>query len=166
MLDQHLANRAFLVGEESTIADVAIYSYTAHAPEGGSVSFELYPNVRGLARPGGSASRLRIDGSGRRFRERREPLAMQKPRAASRHRSVSQDRPSERVASSNAGEQALQARAGVRDRIERVGRKIIRDFMPDQHRALFAELPFLVIGALDGKDRPWASGCGRPTRLP
>jgi predicted pyridoxine 5'-phosphate oxidase superfamily flavin-nucleotide-binding protein len=57
----------------------------------------------------------------------------------------------------HAGEQALQARAGARDRIERIGRKIIRDFMLDQHRALFAELPFLVIGALDRKDRPWAS---------
>jgi predicted pyridoxine 5'-phosphate oxidase superfamily flavin-nucleotide-binding protein len=57
----------------------------------------------------------------------------------------------------HAGEQALQARAGVRDRIERVGRKIIRDFMPEQHRALFAELPFLVMGALDDTDRPWAS---------
>jgi uncharacterized protein len=57
----------------------------------------------------------------------------------------------------HAGEQALQARAGVRDRIERVGRKIIRDFMPEQHRAFFAELPLLVIGALDGRDHPWAS---------
>jgi uncharacterized protein len=63
----------------------------------------------------------------------------------------------------HAGEQALQARAGVRDRIERIGRKHIRDFMPDQHRAFFAELPFLVIGALDNQDRPWASIlAGRP----
>ena len=30
-----------------TIADVAIYSYTAHAPEG-DVSLEPYPNVRRL----------------------------------------------------------------------------------------------------------------------
>jgi len=57
----------------------------------------------------------------------------------------------------HAGEQALQVRTGVRDRMEQMGRKVIRDFMPDQHRALFAELPFLVVGALDGRRRPWAS---------
>ncbi|MDX1374226.1 MAG: pyridoxamine 5'-phosphate oxidase family protein [Burkholderiales bacterium] len=54
-------------------------------------------------------------------------------------------------------EQALQARLGMRDRIEQVGRRLIRDSMPDQHRAFFAELPFVVIGALDDRDRPWAS---------
>ncbi len=57
----------------------------------------------------------------------------------------------------HAGEQALQARAGVRDRLAQIGRKVIRDAMPDQHRALFAELPFVVVGALDGRRRPWAS---------
>jgi len=55
------------------------------------------------------------------------------------------------------GEQALQTRAGVRDHIERIGRRIIHDSMPDQHRAFFAELPFVVVGALDGRSRPWAS---------
>jgi len=45
VVDPHLATRRFLVGEEPTIADVAIYSYTAHAPEGG-VSLEPYANVR------------------------------------------------------------------------------------------------------------------------
>jgi predicted pyridoxine 5'-phosphate oxidase superfamily flavin-nucleotide-binding protein len=57
----------------------------------------------------------------------------------------------------HAGEQALQTRAGVRDRMAQIGRKVIRDFMPDQHRALFAELPFLAVGGLDGRRRPWAS---------
>ena len=41
----HLATRRFLTGDEPTIADVAMYSYTAHAPEGG-VSLEPYRNVR------------------------------------------------------------------------------------------------------------------------
>lgn len=50
VLDRHLAGRRFLVGEAPTIADVAIYSYTAHANEGG-VSLEHCANVRGwLAR--------------------------------------------------------------------------------------------------------------------
>jgi glutathione S-transferase len=46
-LDAHLEGRQFLVGDTPSIADVAIYSYTAHAPEGG-VSLETYPNVRRL----------------------------------------------------------------------------------------------------------------------
>lgn len=44
-LEAHLDGRQFLVGDTPTIADVAIYSYTAHAPEG-DVSLESYPNVR------------------------------------------------------------------------------------------------------------------------
>lgn len=46
-LNAHLDGRTFLVGDKPSIADVAIYSYTAHAPEG-DVSLEPYPNVRRL----------------------------------------------------------------------------------------------------------------------
>lgn len=46
-LDAHLDGRTWLVGDTPTIADVAIYSYTAHAPEG-DVSLDGYPNVRRL----------------------------------------------------------------------------------------------------------------------
>ena len=46
-LETHMSGREFLVGDTPTIADVAIYSYTAHAPEGG-ISLEPYPNVRRL----------------------------------------------------------------------------------------------------------------------
>ena len=45
IVEPHLATRRFLAGAESTIADVAMYAYTAHAPEGG-VSLEPYRNVR------------------------------------------------------------------------------------------------------------------------
>ena len=44
-LEQGLDGRDWLVGNRPTIADVATYSYTAHAPEG-NVSLEPYPNVR------------------------------------------------------------------------------------------------------------------------
>ena len=44
-IEAHLAERLWLVGERPTIADVAIYSYTAHAPEG-DISLETYPNIR------------------------------------------------------------------------------------------------------------------------
>lgn len=46
-LENHLQGREFLVGDKPSIADVAIYSYTAHAPEG-DVSLASYPNVRRL----------------------------------------------------------------------------------------------------------------------
>lgn len=44
-LEKHLARTTFLTGDDATIADLALYSYTAHAPEGG-ISLEPYPNIR------------------------------------------------------------------------------------------------------------------------
>ncbi|MBK5002316.1 glutathione S-transferase [Pseudomonas sp. S31] len=45
VMEQELGKSAFLVGDEPTIADVANYSYIAHAPEG-NVSLDAYSNVR------------------------------------------------------------------------------------------------------------------------
>ena len=45
VLEPHLAARAFVAGTTPTIADLALYSYTAHAPEGG-VSLQPYPQIR------------------------------------------------------------------------------------------------------------------------
>ncbi|MBV7570045.1 glutathione S-transferase family protein [Pseudomonas sp. PDM27] len=45
VIDHELADTAYLVGTEPTIADVAAYSYIAHAPEG-NVSLDEYPNIR------------------------------------------------------------------------------------------------------------------------
>jgi predicted pyridoxine 5'-phosphate oxidase superfamily flavin-nucleotide-binding protein len=56
----------------------------------------------------------------------------------------------------HAGERQLQEHAGVAARMEQVGRKVIRDYMPDQHREFFAQLPFLVAGVVDGQGDPWA----------
>ncbi|MBX3607239.1 MAG: glutathione S-transferase [Piscinibacter sp.] len=44
-MQSHLAGRDWLVGASPTIADVALYSYTAHVPEGG-VALEPYPAVQ------------------------------------------------------------------------------------------------------------------------
>ncbi|MBL8706712.1 MAG: pyridoxamine 5'-phosphate oxidase family protein [Rhodospirillales bacterium] len=55
------------------------------------------------------------------------------------------------------GERALQARLGLAERLEQTGSRMVRDFMPDQHRDFFAMLPFLIVGSLDTKGRPWAS---------
>ena len=60
------------------------------------------------------------------------------------------------------GERAVQARVGVRDRIEEIGRRVIRDFMPDQHREFFGLLPFIVVGALDAARQPWATVLSGP----
>ena len=57
----------------------------------------------------------------------------------------------------HAGEQIVQRRVGVRDQVERAGRNMIRDHMPDQHRELFEALPLLVLGSIDPLGRPWAS---------
>ena len=45
ILDAELAARDWLVGEQVTIADIALYSYTAHAPEG-NVALDAYPHIR------------------------------------------------------------------------------------------------------------------------
>jgi len=45
ILDAHLAEQDWLVGEAPTIADLANYAYIAHAPEG-DVSLKGYPNIK------------------------------------------------------------------------------------------------------------------------
>lgn len=45
VMDAELAAQPFLAGNAPSIADVANYSYIAHAPEG-NVSLQDYPNVR------------------------------------------------------------------------------------------------------------------------
>ena len=44
-MDEHLNGKAWLVGDDITAADVAVYSYTAHAPEGG-VDLSPYSHIR------------------------------------------------------------------------------------------------------------------------
>jgi len=43
-LDNFLAGKSYLVADRPTFADVAIYSYTAHAPEG-HVALDAYHNI-------------------------------------------------------------------------------------------------------------------------
>jgi glutathione S-transferase len=45
VMEAHLAQQPFLAAAHPTIADIANYSYTAHAPEGGA-SLDAYPNIR------------------------------------------------------------------------------------------------------------------------
>ena len=67
------------------------------------------------------------------------------------------------------GEREIQSRLGVREQVEDVGQRFIRDYMPDQHREFFEQLPMLLIGSMDAKGRPWASvvvGCPGFVRTP
>ncbi|MES2116056.1 MAG: glutathione S-transferase [Pseudomonadota bacterium] len=45
VMEQHLATRSFLAAGRPTLADLACYSYVAHAPEGG-IALDAYPAVR------------------------------------------------------------------------------------------------------------------------
>lgn len=45
VLEGELAGRRFVLGEQPSLADVAAFSYIAHAPEGG-VSLKPYPAIR------------------------------------------------------------------------------------------------------------------------
>ncbi len=45
VMEQELASSAFLAGHTPTLADIANYSYVAHAPEG-RVSLQPYPHLR------------------------------------------------------------------------------------------------------------------------
>ena len=66
------------------------------------------------------------------------------------------------AAAFHVGEQALQERVGVRERMAAVGPVVLRDHMPDQHRELFEKLPTLLLGALDGEGQPWATMVAGP----
>ncbi|MEJ8566315.1 pyridoxamine 5'-phosphate oxidase family protein [Elongatibacter sediminis] len=55
------------------------------------------------------------------------------------------------------GERSVQQRVGVREAIEPWARKIVRPYLPEQHREFYAGLPFIVAAARDGEGRPWAT---------
>ncbi len=57
----------------------------------------------------------------------------------------------------HAGESRLQQRLGVAERMAVFGRKVIRDYLPDQHRAFYGQLPFLLVGVVDADGNPWAT---------
>lgn len=55
------------------------------------------------------------------------------------------------------GEVAMQNTVGVAEKMEKFGRRVIRDHMPDQHRDFYAQLPFVVLGAVDPAGNAWAT---------
>ncbi|WP_434705868.1 pyridoxamine 5'-phosphate oxidase family protein [Pseudomonas sp. Z1-12] len=56
------------------------------------------------------------------------------------------------------GELTLQRAVGAVDMMAGVGqRQLARTWMPDQHRAFYAQLPFVVLGAVDRQGDVWAT---------
>ena len=71
----------------------------------------------------------------------------------------------------HAGERALQSSVGLgKEKMDRIGRAVFRDFMTE-HRDFFAELPFVIVGSIDGGARPrppcWRGRrASSPARIP
>ncbi|MFY8150286.1 MAG: pyridoxamine 5'-phosphate oxidase family protein [Prochlorococcaceae cyanobacterium] len=57
----------------------------------------------------------------------------------------------------HASERAIQARLGVRERLDQQGRRVIRSVLNEQHRTFFRLLPYVLVGSVDGEGQPWAS---------
>lgn len=55
------------------------------------------------------------------------------------------------------GEKIIQERLGVSARMDVAGRRVIRDYMPDQHRTFYEQLPFMILGTVDAEGNAWAS---------
>jgi uncharacterized protein len=55
------------------------------------------------------------------------------------------------------GETAIQEQVGVAAQMAEVGRRVVRDHMPDQHRAFYGQIPFIVAGSVDPQGDPWAT---------
>ena len=68
-----------------------------------------------------------------------------------------QQLPDHRPSPWHAGEKTLQEKVGVAERMEAFGQKVIRDYMPDQHRSFYHQLPFMVAASVDVLGRPWAT---------
>lgn len=57
----------------------------------------------------------------------------------------------------HSGEITLQKTLGVEARMDAFGRRVIRDYMPAQHREFFAQLPFVAAGRVDEQGDVWAT---------
>src|SRR3712207_6041136 len=55
------------------------------------------------------------------------------------------------------GELAVQDRVGVRDKSDAVGRRAVRRYLTPEHRTFFSLLPYIFVGSVDRRGRPWAS---------
>lgn len=57
----------------------------------------------------------------------------------------------------HAGEVQLQEISGLAEKMAEIGSRVVRRYMPDQHREFFSHLPYMIVGALDDTRQPWAT---------
>jgi len=57
----------------------------------------------------------------------------------------------------HAGELQMQREAGVAERMDAVGRRVIRSHLLEQHRLFYTELPFVVLGTVNASGEAWAT---------
>lgn len=63
----------------------------------------------------------------------------------------------------HAGEKVLQEKAGVSDHMDELGRRVVRDYMPSEHRDFYAQIPFIALGSVDHAGDAWATlAIGKP----
>lgn len=55
------------------------------------------------------------------------------------------------------GELAIQARFGAQERMDKQARRVVRDYLPEQHQQFFAQLSYLIVGTVDTGGNLWAS---------
>src|ERR1700692_4716215 len=55
------------------------------------------------------------------------------------------------------GELRLQRRAGAVEKMDDLGGRFVRDYLTDQHREFYPQLPFVVLGAVDPAGDVWAT---------
>jgi uncharacterized protein len=55
------------------------------------------------------------------------------------------------------GEKKLQNAVGVSEKMDDIGRRFIRSRLIEQHRNFYPQLPFVVVGTVDGNGDPWAT---------
>ena len=127
-----LDNPEFLAAEHATIADLACYSYVAACARGRHCHSA---NTRRCSRGCAASKPCRTSSPSR-------------PRPCRRTPEAAVD-----GSPFNPDELAAQALAGGGPR----GGAGIRDFMPEQHRHFFAQLPYVFVGAVDSAGWPLAT---------
>lgn len=61
------------------------------------------------------------------------------------------------------GEIAIQRRLGIQEKMNVIGKKVVRNYLPEQHRQFFKDLPLIYIAGSDNSGRLWAFAlCGPP----
>lgn len=57
----------------------------------------------------------------------------------------------------HSGELAIQACLGVQEQMDKQGRRITRDYLPDPFRQFFSQLSYVIVGTVEEGGNPWAS---------